>query len=153
MNTKVAFGGLIAIVLLGLYGYAVFVACTSVVTCVATAGCTTVPAASFNDGMAQVMATIGALISAFVIAELALTKPGQSPGARVIVGTSSTPPNTAEKVVGLAYLVVWLALGVYAVVVGVMLHPKMLQPLTDLGQSWLGLAVMAAYTYFGIKPS
>jgi hypothetical protein len=46
---------------------------------------------------------------------------------------------------------VWVALGVSAYVVGAMWYPDALKPLTDLGQSWLGLAVAAGYAYFGIN--
>jgi len=51
------------------------------------------------------------------------------------------------------YLVVWVIAGVAAYVVGTMWYPGKLQPLTDLGQSWFGLAVAAAYSYFGISPA
>jgi hypothetical protein len=36
--------------------------------------------------------------------------------------------------------------------VGTLNHPGQVQPLTDLGQAWLGLAAAAAYSYFGVKP-
>lgn len=50
------------------------------------------------------------------------------------------------------YLLIWVITGLAAFVVGSMQHDRVLQPLTDLGQSWLGLAVAAGYAYFGIKP-
>ena len=50
------------------------------------------------------------------------------------------------------YLAVWIFTGLWAFIKGVMVHPKVLQPLTDLGQAWLGLAVASGYAYFGIKP-
>ena len=50
------------------------------------------------------------------------------------------------------YLAVWTLAGLAAFVVGLR-HPDVLQPLTDLGQSWLGLAVAAGYAYFQISPT
>jgi hypothetical protein len=47
---------------------------------------------------------------------------------------------------------VWLAIGLLAFVVGVMQYPKILEPLTNLGYSWLGLSVSAVYAYLGIRP-
>ncbi len=32
-------------------------------------------------------------------------------------------------------------------------HPDVLPALTNVGQSWLGLAVAAAYGYFGLSPN
>ena len=55
------------------------------------------------------------------------------------------------KVVSVLYLLVWMGAGLWAFVVGLQ-HPKELPALTNLGQSWLGLAVAAAYAYFGLRP-
>jgi hypothetical protein len=148
---KALFGGLIAIVLLGLYVYSVAMGIL-VVKCVATPGCTSRPLSSFTDGMITALTLIGGLVSALVIAELAITRPGHTPGARTLEGGTSTRVTNTVKIVTAVYLLVWVAAGLSAFVVGYMQHPKVLQPLTDLGQSWLGLAVAAAYVYFGIKP-
>src|SRR5829696_3754583 len=39
------------------------------------------------------------------------------------------------------YLLAWIATGLAALVVGVMLYPKVNQTLADIGTTWLGLAV------------
>jgi hypothetical protein len=100
------------------------------------------------------MNLIGGLVSALVIAELAVTEPGSTPVARALVSVSATRPTLAQagSIVIVLYLVVWVATGLAAYVVGTMWWPQALQPLTDLGQGWLGLAVAAAYAYFGISP-
>ena len=49
------------------------------------------------------------------------------------------------------YLLVWVLVGLAAYLVGTMWYPGKLKHLTDLGQAWLGLAVAAAYAYFGIS--
>jgi hypothetical protein len=148
---KLAFGGVISIILLGLYVYSTWSAIL-VANCAATPGCTTHPLTSFTDGMVQALTLIGGLVSALVIAELAITVPGKVPMARVLDATASPAKQKTLQIVTGLYLLVWLAVGLSAYVVGQMQHPKVLQPLTDLGQSWLGLAVAAGYAYFGIKP-
>jgi hypothetical protein len=49
------------------------------------------------------------------------------------------------------YVVAWLVCGLAAFVVGNILKPKKIQALTEYGKLWLGLAVAAAYSFFGIK--
>ena len=150
---KLLFGGLIAVILLCLYEYTVYEA-IMVVTCVAKPGCTQFTAADFTLGFAHAMNLIGGLVSALVIAELAITQPGQSPVARAVGGASAGPGlSWTLTIVTSLYLLVWVATGLSAYVVGTMWWPGKLQPLTDLGQGWLGLAVAAAYSYFGISPA
>jgi hypothetical protein len=152
-NMKLLFGGFIAIILLILYEYAVYQGIV-VVMCLDTPGCTQYTADSFSSGFAHAMSLIGGLVSALVIAELAVTKPGETPVARVIGGLSAGAVlNWTLIIVTMIYLVVWVVAGLAAYVVGTMWYPGKLQPLTDLGQSWLGLAVAAAYSYFGISPA
>src|SRR5258707_776769 len=110
---QLIFGGFIAVMLLGLYVYAVVVA-LMVVTCVATTGCTQYTVATFSDGFAGAMTTIGGLVSALVIAELAVTKPGEAPIARAITTPGQPAGPTATKIlVGVTgvYLLVWVLTG------------------------------------------
>jgi len=147
---QAAFGGLIAVILLALYVHLIRVA-LHVVDCLNTTGCTKYAATSFNDGMAQALAIIGGLVSALVIAELAVTKPGEAPVARALSQGASPLSVRALKIVTTFYVLVWIVAGLWAFVVG-LYHPKDLPPLTSLGQAWLGLAVASAYAYFGLKP-
>lgn len=149
---RLLFGGVIAVILLGLYVYAVQFG-IAVVTCVGTEGCTTLTTAAFTDGFATAMNTVGGLVSALVIGELAITKPGEAPVARALEARPSAKAAGLLKLVTGIYLMVWVLVGLAAYVVGSMWYPGTLQPLTDLGQSWLGLGVAAAYAYFGIKQS
>ncbi len=150
---KLLFGGFIAVILLILYEYAVYEA-VMVVMCVSTSGCSQYTADSFTPGFSHAMSLIGGLVSALVIAELAVTKPGEAPVARAIGGAAAGPTlSWTLTIVTAIYLVVWVIAGLAAYVIGTMWYPGKLQPLTDLGQSWLGLAVAAAYSYFGISPA
>lgn len=144
------FGGTIAVVLLGIYVHLLRVAYL-IVDCVSTTGCTTATVNDFNDVMSQTLNVIAGLVSALVIAELAITQPGQAPVARVLADDASPRARTILKAVTVAYVLVWLIAGLVAFIKG-MYHPKALPALTSVGQAWLGLAVAAAYAYFGIKP-
>jgi hypothetical protein len=149
---KLAFGGLIALILLGLYAYAVRVGVATAI-CAATTGCTALTAAGFTAGFASTMNTVGGLVSALVIAELAITRPGDAPMARSLAEDSTPGARSALKLVTGLYLLTWVLIGLWAYLVGVMWYPSVVAQLTDVGQAWLGLAVAAAYAYFGIKPA
>jgi hypothetical protein len=148
---KIALGVSIVFVLLGLYVYSVVIAIL-VVNCVSSSGCSSYPLSRFTDGMLQALTLVGGLVSALVIAELAITKRGEMPMARLVDPKASNWISVPAKLAIVIYLVAWLAVGLSAFWFGMIQHPKVLQPLTDLGQSWLGLAVAATYAYFGINP-
>jgi ferredoxin len=148
---KLMFGGLISVVLLGLYLHLIQVA-IKVADCIATKGCTAYSPDYFNEGMAQALSIIGGLVSALVIAELAVTQPGQAPLARTLAADVSHWAVGAVKIVSAFYVLAWIGAGFAAFYVG-LYHPKALPALTTLGQAWLGLAVSSAYAYFGIKPT
>jgi hypothetical protein len=140
---KLLVGGFVALTLLGLYIYAV----SRALFLVWYGG----PALTSGDVLA--LTTIGGLVSALVIAELAITRPGDMPTVSVQAepGRLSRAATTAAPwVIGL-YMIIWAGVGVTAFVVGVMQHPGVVSSLTDLGQSWLGLAVASAYAYFGLN--
>jgi hypothetical protein len=143
------FGGIIAVILLGLYVHLIRVA-TLIVSCSLKPACTTYPVSMFNEGMAQALSMIGGLVSALVIAELAITKPGELPAVGALRRAGAPPPSTLLKAISLVYVLVWIAAGFWSFVQGVY-HPTILPALTTLGQAWLGLAVAAAYAYFGLQ--
>ncbi len=148
---KFVFSAVITVVLLAVYVYLV-VHGIDVVQCLGDAQCSTFTAADFNDRMASSLALVGGLVTALVVAELAVTKPGEAPAARLL------DPAVAEKrkrwmqiITGL-YLFVWLLTGLSAFLFGYLtVEPNLLPSLSDVGQSWLGVAVGAGYAYFGIK--
>jgi hypothetical protein len=151
MSQKNIFGGAIAVILLGLYVYTVIVALL-VTSCLGKGPeCKSYTKSSFTSGMSMTMATVGGLVSALVIAELAITKPGEAPIARVLNANPSQQAKSILQITTVSYLLVWTLFGLLAFIVGFLQYPGILQPLTDLGQSWLGLAVAAAYAYLGIN--
>ena len=149
MNSKI--GGSIVIALLLIYVYLIVIGCLTVNCALATA-CTSHPIDAFNEGMAQYLAELGGLVSALVIAELAITKPGEIPAARVLADGATDKAKNNLRVVTTIYLVVWFFAGATAFMFG-LTNPKVLAPLTSVGQSWFGIAVAAAYAYLGVKPS
>ncbi|QWF16277.1 hypothetical protein [Lysobacter capsici] len=144
------FGGLISVILLGIYLHLTVIA-VLVARCADRPGCTDYTIAYFNDGMAQALSVIGGLVSALVIAELALAKPGQAPGLRVLANDASTAAVRTVTVIALSFVLVWIGTGLTAFLVG-LYHPDAMPVLTTHGQAWLGLAVSAAYAYFGLSP-
>ena len=148
---RTAAGGLVAITLLFLYAYLIWVGC-STVDCANTSGCTAYRVPDFNGVMAQAMSVIGGLVSSLIIAVLAVTKRGSMPIHHVLpVNAKPWKKGLLNTVTGL-YLLGWIGFGLYAFLVG-MHHPDTLPVLTSVGQSWLGLAVPSAYAYFGLQPA
>ncbi|MGH8191551.1 MAG: hypothetical protein ACREP2_08910 [Rhodanobacteraceae bacterium] len=148
---RTAFGGAIAVVLLGLWVYLIVTGCQTV-ACANAVDCTAHPLTGFNDAMGQALALIGGLVSALVIAELAVTRSGETPAAHVLAANPTPRAKLALKVISGIYVLAWLVAGLAALLVG-MWHPHTLQALTSVGQAWLGLAVAAAYSYFGLRPA
>jgi hypothetical protein len=140
-DPRLLFGATIAIVLLGVYGYAVIEAIR--VALADTPG-------DLGNGFSYTLETVGGLVSALVVVELAITNPGDPIGVR---STGERANGTgAVAVIGTCYVLAWILLGLAAYVVGAMLYPDKVKALTDFGQTWLGLAVAAGYAYFGIGP-
>ena len=148
MNSKI--GGSIAVALLAIYVYLIAIGCMTV-DCALIPSCTRHAVADFNEGMAQYLAELGGLVSALVIAELAITNPGDIPAARVLRPHPTDKAKKRLRMVALAYLVVWFLAGATAFAFGLW-HPKVLPPLTSVGQAWFGIAVAAAYAYLGVRP-
>jgi hypothetical protein len=152
MSYKTIFGGIIAYILLGLYVTTIIVA-VLVASCLGQGeACKVYTNADFTNGMAITIATVGGLVSALVIAELAVNKPGEPLVARSLEANASERSKRILQITTLTYLAVWTFFGLIAFIYGFLLYPGILQPLTDIAQAWLGLAVAAAYAYLGINP-
>jgi hypothetical protein len=145
---KLIFGGLIAYILLGFYVYSTVYAMQALY-CLLQPGCTAY-SKDLTAGFVDVLSVIGGLVSALVVAELAVTKPGEMPGARLQSGAG--PRNQWISAVIIVYMVVWLGVGVFTFVVGLMQHPDVVPALTSSAKSWFGIAVATVYAYFGVKP-
>lgn len=145
-SAKMIFGGILVTILLGIYVYLVLMAVLVVKGALARE--------SFTAEMASSLSLIGGLVSALVIAELAVTNPGETPGTRIL--GAEKPAAATNRVFVTAvflYLTVWTLAGLVAFILGYLQHQGELTALTDMGQGWIGVAIAAGYSYFGIKPA
>ena len=146
--TRAIFGGLIAVFLLALYAYAVVIAITTA-WCISM-GCPHGYNKELNEGIISVLDLVGGLVAALVVAELAVTQPGQPPSARILAIQLPTPP-TILKWIAAGYLLVWVLCGVAEVLVGYLWYPNVVPALTAASKSWFGIAIAAGYSYLGVK--
>src|SRR5262245_37230767 len=141
------FSGLITVVLLGLYLYAVWTV-HSAVRCLNTPGCTKYTQ-ELSDPILTILNLVGGLVSALVIAILAITPPGQ-----LVSGTFGAQKPIAKwftEIVSILYLVAWVASGVL-LLWDWLRFPNTIPAVATTARSWLGLAVGAAYAYLGLTP-
>lgn len=148
-NFGLIFGAIIAYILLILYtGTATYII-KEVVKCANDNACTT---QDFTEGLIHVVTFIGGLISALVVSKLTITTPGENPAMlQSTKGQSRSIQTTSTTLISL-YLGVWVITGLAALVVGVMLYPGINSTLSDIGTTWLGIAVASGYAYFGLDP-
>lgn len=140
-----AFSATLALLLLALY-------CSSALYLIYEVYTTNKTTLDKPQGYIYVLTTVGGLVSALVIAQLSVTKPGSAPSIGGARPESTLGIYATNTVVGF-YLFAWAFTGLAALIVGVMLKPEVNKTIADLGTTWLGLAVTAAYAYFGIQPS
>jgi hypothetical protein len=126
----------IAIVLLGLYAFAVSIVFRA-------------PTAVPTEGARMVLDLVGALVSALVIAVLAII-PATSQARRQFLSSFGPTAPQVLAILSAAYLVTWLVCGVALVVLWMMVDNAS-AALASAAKSWLGLAVAAAYAYFGLR--
>jgi hypothetical protein len=148
--TKLVFGGLIAIILLGLYAFATVYAILATL-CIGSGPCGDY-SKDLNEGVVTVLNLVGGLVSALVIAQLAVTDPKGIPGTGLMAFDEATDSTkNLVKVISTAYVAVWVACGLASLIVGYLKYPNVVPQLTAAAKSWLGLAVAAAYSYLGLK--
>lgn len=147
------FGGVIAVVLLFLYTITMGLMLTDVVACGQQPEAQRSSCSQYPDGSGAtfVLSTVGGLVSALVVSELAVTEPGTDPTEKYFSGDVSPNVKRAVGVVAVLYLVVWTATGLLALVIGVMMFNGVNPTVSNAGTTWLGLAVAAGYSYFGIR--
>jgi len=149
---KELFSAAVTFMLLIVFAYLV-VRGVLIARCMANVECTALGTEDFTDRMGTTLALISGLISALVVAELSVTRTGEVPGARLVAPELLERHRLPLQIVTGLYLCVWLLGGVLAFFFGFLLadEKSTLQPLADLGQSWLGVAVGAGYAYFGVN--
>lgn len=136
------FGGIIAFLLFLLYASILIYMMWIVID---NKGTTT----NFSDGLIYVVTTVSGLVSALVITKLAITEPGDNP-ARLSVSKVEGKLNYFATILAHIYLGGWIFLGLGCLITGLIFYPEANENISDLGTTWLGLAVASGYTYFGL---
>lgn len=95
---------------------------------------------------------LGGLVSGVVIGNLALADSGSTPLSQVKVLAQDYGRKLLQIIVW-TYIIVWLLIGFSSFYVGVIRCPDVSVTLNEIGKSWLGILVGAAYAWFGIKKS
>jgi hypothetical protein len=145
MKYRLIIGGIIAYILLGLYGGIAIHIIVQVLKCSDSPGCSVEP----GNGVIYVLTTVGGLVSALVISKLAITTPGKDPA---MFNQLSEDTPLIVRVIIWCYLLFWTAIGLVALIVGVLIYPDICKTLSDFGTTWLGTAVAAGWAYFGLDP-
>lgn len=153
-TVKYIFGGLIPVILLGFYVFAIVrsIQTTQQVVdrCNNNVSCMQKNRVS-SEGFETVLNVVGGLVSALVVAELAITQRGELPSAQILQRNASKPSKKVATVISMAYIITWLLCGVASVAVYI-LHPNAVPlELSEFAKSWLGLAIASAYSYLGIR--
>ena len=158
-NFPLIFGGIVAYVLLLLYAGTVVSMTKGVIEHGMAEAPTdedgkTLPKEKkvFTPGVVNIVTIIGGLISALVVSKLAITKPGENPALMELRQDAGELAKKISTWLTVMYLVGWLATGLTALIVGVMVFPNSNDTLGEIGTTWLGLAVASGYSYFGMTP-
>jgi hypothetical protein len=128
--------GAIAVILLGLYGYAISRIWRS-------------PKDPPSEPISTILNLVGGLVSAAVIAVLAIT-PNVTNPAEALLRAGSPMAQTIVTYVVNAYVLGWLCCGVALLIRWVQV-PDASPALSGAAKSWLGLAIAAAYAFLGLK--
>lgn len=146
MKYKLIIGGIIAYMLLMLYsGIAAYIV-KRVIECSYDQACSGV---ELHSGMIYVLTTVGGLVSALVVSKMTITAPGSDPAVFRHLGEGQ--PLIINYIVW-CYLIIWTITGLVSLVIGVIIYPDVCKTLSDLGTTWLGIAVASGYAYFNIDP-
>lgn len=101
--------------------------------------------------MSLVLNVVGGLVSALVVAELAITQPGDLPSAQLLKRKESKSTKRLMTIVSTLFVIVWL-LGGAAALLMFILYPNVIpSALREFAKAWLGLAIASAYSYLGIR--
>ena len=151
ITSSSVFGVAIASILLVLYAYTTLYMIHAV-RCDVDTECTRLTKEAITEGMIFVNTMVSGLVAALVVAELAVTKPGETPGTRMFSDSSDTL-QWVTNIISAFYIAVWICIGLAALIFGVIFNSGISETLTTTGTTWLGIAVAAGYSYFGIKPA
>jgi hypothetical protein len=146
---------IIPIILLGFYVFAVGTAVNSTLLAVRQCGTNAACADAFHakriDGVNLILNVVGGLVSALVVAELAVTQPGELPSAQLLRRRMTRSSKKLRTILSTAFIIVWILCGVISIVIYVLYPNETPAALSEFAKAWLGLALASAYSYLGIR--
>ena len=146
---------IIPAILLGFYVFAIGTAVNSTFQASKLCGINAACANTFHskriEGVNLILNLVGGLVSALVIAELAVTQPGELPSAQLLNRRTSRASKRLKIFLSSAFIIVWILCGVIAVVIYVLYPTATPAALSEFAKAWLGLALASAYSYLGIR--
>jgi hypothetical protein len=146
---------IIPIILLGFYVFAVGTAVNSTLLAVRQCGTNAACADAFHakriDGVNLILNVVGGLVSALVVAELAVTQPGELPSAQLLRRRMTRSSKKLRTILSTAFIIVWILCGVISIVIYVLYPNETPAALSEFAKAWLGLAIASAYSYLGIR--
>jgi len=149
MNTKSAeiFKGLLAIILLIIYfvtlGYVILEAMKW-----DSSG----PPFVIGSNILWTVNVVGGLVAAVIIANFAISKPGETPLSQLKNMSDAYGRNFMAAVIWI-YVIIWMIIGLATFLVGVVFRPEVSETLNELGKTWLGMLLGSSYAWFGINQS
>jgi Na+/phosphate symporter len=145
----------IPIILLGIYVFAIGAAIWSTVLAARQCGTNAACAQAFHarriEGVNVILNVVGGLVSALVVAELAITQPGELPSAQLLKRPVTKSAKRVMTVVSMGFIIVWLIGGTAALMMYVLYPNAIPSALSEFAKAWLGLALASTYSYLGIR--
>ena len=146
---------IIPAILLIIYVFAIGTAVNSTLLAARQCGTNAACADAFHskriDGVNLILNVVGGLVSALVIAELAVTQPGELPSAQLLKRRMSRSSKKLRTILSTAFIIVWILCGVISIVIYVLYPNVTPAALSEFAKAWLGLALASAYSYLGIR--
>jgi hypothetical protein len=146
---QLLFGGILAVIMLGLYGYSIYEAVKLAKICGDVANCQT----PLPSNISLLFNVIGGLISATVVGVLGSTNRGEFPAQKSFEKDLSGISATIAGYMPSVFILFWIICGLYMLVFGFLTFTNdPVPPLTAQAKAWVGTAIGAVYAYIGINP-
>lgn len=105
----------------------------------------------FHGNITFIVNNVGGLISAIVIAKLAITQKGENP--LLVTRSTDNKLSPSGTVLAFFYAIIWVLTGLSCLVIGEMLYPSANKTISDIGATWFGVSVAASNRKLDFTPS
>ncbi|MGI9056273.1 MAG: hypothetical protein ACR2F2_10790 [Pyrinomonadaceae bacterium] len=146
---QLLFGGILAVIMLGLYGYSIAAAIELAQKCGDINNCPT----QLSANISLLFNVIGGLISATVVGVLGSTNRGEFPAKKSFEKNLSGWTATIAGFMPSIFIAFWIICGVVILSYGSLPYANDPVPaLSAQAKVWIGTAIGAVYAYIGINP-